>query len=152
MIMVIKLNVYFVKIKSNKKIFSIKEYQEYENKFIKSFININGYLHEKNGKPYLVNSNIKLSISNNNKIILIATHNKNIGVDLQLIKKNTKFSVNKIREISMLEALYKTLNFSKISVKKIYVNKKNIILIKNKKFILYSNRIKDYIISICYEI
>ena len=54
----------------------------------------------------------------------------------------------------MKEALYKANNvdFEIINNLKINIYEKNIININNKKYILYSRLLDNYVLSICYEI
>lgn len=142
----------FSKVIHNNKFVPRKKYLDLEKKIIYKITN--KYLkHNKNGKPYINNKNIKLSITNNNKIIIIAFHNKNVGIDLQIINKK-KLNTNKTILFSMKEALYKAnnINFQTIDNLKINMYKKNIITINNKNYKLYSKVLNNYVLSICYEI
>lgn len=148
------MNLYFGLVKDKSKIVSRKKYLELENNIITKWINKEGFFHDKNGKPNLINNDLNISISNNNKIVLIITHEKLIGVDLQLIKEKTKLPLNKIRLVSMKEALFKAynINYNLIDKLDIKEEKYNVIRINKKKLVLFSKVLGKYVISICHEI
>ena len=145
------MKLYFYKISSKSKIISNKKYLEEEMNLIKKIYN-KKLMHNKNGKPYIINDDY-ISITNNNKIIVVAGNKSEVGIDLQLINEK-KLSIDKTRLFSMKEALYKCNNipFDIINKLNIQINKYNIIKIDNKIYKLFSKILSGYVLSICYEI
>ena len=145
------MKLYFYKISSKDGIISNNKYLDEEKKIINKIYN-KKLLHNKNGKPYIIDDDY-ISISNNNKIIVIASNNSEIGIDLQLISEK-KLSLNKTRLFSMKEALYKcnNISFSLINKLDIKIDKYNIIRINNNIYKLFSKILSGYVLSICYKI
>lgn len=65
-------------------------------KILKEKYNMNDYTIKKNinGKPYIKNNPIFISISNKNNICCIAVSKKKIGLDIEFYDKNKKYNLN----------------------------------------------------------
>jgi len=125
------------------------------NDILKQFDNNVSLEHDKNGKPYLLNSNMFISFSDSDDYKVVGISDIDIGIDIEHIKEhnyqrvvNKMFSKEKTlinnlddfinywtkkEAISKLEGLGLKLNFNKIDL---------------SKYQIITNKINDYYLSI----
>ena len=108
-------------------------------------------LKDNNGKPYIKDSNICISISHSGKLTAIAISDQNIGIDMELIRPydhkllnhlniNSKLNdTNFFKEWTKREAFIKKYNLKLKDINQISIN--------NEKFKCL--KLKKYYISIC---
>ena len=131
------------------KYFQKNKYSNLEYYLIKEglnkFYNIKRFkiLYTKNGKPYIKNKNIHISITTSKNLVAVVFSNNKIGLDIEYIRKNID-NIKKFLNIDKdLDNINTLIEFSKreSNIKKEGLTLKEInkINTKNENFIIYNN-------------